>query len=141
MQYKLTDLSVKNRVELESIAKEYNVKFGKRTSDFDLAMAILDAQAVLDSKKPEEKKQKTRTNRRKAEPAPSPAPATVPVKAAEDIKPEESPNSVEAPVKRRRGRPRKNETAAVQPEVESSESTRVKSSSETSETSTWFDDS
>lgn len=117
MQYKLTDLSVKNRVELESIAKEYNVKFGKRTSDFDLAMAILDAQAVLDSKKPEEKKQKTRTNRRKAEPAPSPAPATAPVKAAEDIKPEESPNSVEAPVKRRRGRPRKNETAAVQPEV------------------------
>ncbi len=114
MKYILSDLSVKSREELESIAKEYGVKVSKKISDFDLAMSILDSQAIQDSKKPVEKP--SRTVRKAVKPKEKKPKAEASDAVKPEVKQTEPPAEPEKPEKKRRGRPRKEDKAAVQPE-------------------------
>ena len=114
MKYKLADLSVKNRGELESIAKEYGVKVSKKVDDFDLAMAILDAQAIEDSKKPAEKPNKR--NKKVSKPKEQKEEVKVEEKPAEPAVQPTEPQA--APEKKRRGRPRKEDKAEAEVQAE-----------------------
>ena len=114
MKYILSDLSVKSREELESIAKEYGVKVSKKISDFDLAMSILDTQAIQDSKKPVEKP--SRTVRKAVQPKEKKPKAEASDAVKPEVKQTEPPAEPEKPEKKRRGRPRKEDKAAAQPE-------------------------
>lgn len=88
MTYSLHDLSVMSREELESVAKELNVKVSKRISSEKLAWSILDAQAIIESVKPEVKEvKKARRGRPAKQPkAEEPKPEAV-VKPAAEPKP------------------------------------------------------
>ncbi|MBQ0093725.1 MAG: transcription termination factor Rho [Bacteroidales bacterium] len=122
MTYSLHDLSVMSREELESVAKDLNVKVSKRISSEKLAWSILDAQAIIESVKPEVKevkkarrgrpaKQKKEENvvEAKSEPVaeikPAPAPATEPQAAKQkEQKEQKQENQGSRRVERKRGR-------------------------------------
>ena len=122
MKYKLADLSVKNRGELESIAKEYGVKVSKKVDDFDLAMSILDAQAIEDSKKPAEKP--NRRNKKVTKPKEQKEELKVEEKTAEPAVQPAEPQA--APEKKRRGRPRKEDKAEAEVKAEPAAAEAVK---------------
>ncbi len=119
MTYSLHDLSVMSREELESVAKDLNVKVGKRISSEKLAWSILDAQAIIESVKPEVKEVKKPRRGRpakqqkeveaKAEPvakpeqAPAPAPAIEPQTEKRKTRGEQKEQK-EQKAERRRGR-------------------------------------
>ena len=122
MTYSLHDLSVMSREELESVAKDLNVKVSKRISSEKLAWSILDAQAIIESVKPEVKevkkarrgrpaKQKKEENVVEAKPEPvaeikpAPAPATEPQAAKQkEQKEQKQENQGSRRVERKRGR-------------------------------------
>ena len=111
MKYILSDLSVKTREELESIAKEYGVRVTKRTSDFDLAMSILDSQAIQDSKTPLEKPSKS--IRKTVKPKENKSKAAETDTSKQVVSAPEPAVETAQPEKKRRGRPRKDEKAEV----------------------------
>ena len=118
MTYSLHDLSVMSREELESVAKDLNVKVSKRISSEKLAWAILDAQAIIESVKPEVKEVKKARRGRPAKqkkeveaksepvaetkPEPAPAPAIEPQAAKQKEQKQENPGPRK--VERKRGR-------------------------------------
>jgi len=108
-----------SREALESIAAEYGIaaKTIKKTADInDLALSIIDAQAKVESTKPDEPKQRRRRTRKEgASTVKTEKPAAEPT-SVEDNKPEVKK---EAPESKKRGRkPKKveDDKAAKQPE-------------------------
>ena len=113
MIHKLSELDKMNREQLESIANDLNIKGIKKLNDGDLALKIIDVQALEESVKPTADKPKARRGRpAKTKPAETAeakpeAPAEAP--AAEAAPKEETPAPA-APKKRGR----KPKTEAVQ---------------------------
>ena len=113
MPHSLFELSKMSRENLESIAKEHEIKKIKNLDNENLAYAILDAEAAAEAKKaPAEKKSRRGRPRKDAAEAAKPAEPVKQEKAP--AKQEEAP--VAAPAKKR-GRPKK---SADSPEAEKS---------------------
>ena len=122
MPYKLAELQAMSEERLRALGESLSIKGAKKMELFDLGMAILDAQAVNESKNPSpkadsNKQPKKRGRPRKnpapeAEAAPAPAPAPAP---AEESKPKEEPQP------KKRGRKPKKETEAPAPVPASAE--------------------
>ena len=120
MPYKLAELQAMSEERLRALGESLSIKGAKKMELFDLGMAILDAQAVNESKNPSpkadsNKQPKKRGRPRKnpvpeAEAAPAPAPAS-----AEESKPKEEPQP------KKRGRKPKKETEAPAPVPASAE--------------------
>ena len=109
MTHSYTELNSMTREQLETLSKDLDIKFSKKTDDENLRYAILDAEATRESLKPApEKPKRGRPKKVKAEEA-KPAKAAKAEKAA-DPKPAEAPKAeapkTEAP-KAKRGRPAK----------------------------------
>ncbi|MBR5905018.1 MAG: transcription termination factor Rho [Bacteroidales bacterium] len=114
MTHSYTELNNMTREQLETLSKDLDIKFSKKTDDENLRYAILDAEATRESLKPApEKPKRGRPKKAKAEEA-KPAKAAKAEKAAEP-KPAEAPKAeapkaeepkTEAP-KAKRGRPAK----------------------------------
>ena len=107
---------------LRALGESLNIKGAKKMDLFDLGMAILDAQAVNESKNPSPKadsnKQPKKRGRPRKNPAPEAesAPAPTPVSA-----PAEEPKPKEEPQPKKRGRKPKKETEAPAPVPASAE--------------------
>ena len=119
MIHNYNELTLMSREALESIAAEYGIaaKTIKKTADInDLALSIIDAQAKVESTKPDEPKQRRRRTRKEgASTVKTEKPAAEPT-SVEDNKPEVKK---EAPESKKRGRkPKKveDDKAAKQPE-------------------------
>jgi len=69
MVHKLVDLNGMSREQLETLAKELNVKTKKSMTEMDLALAILDAEAVEESHKPDKPKRGRPRKNQNAAPA------------------------------------------------------------------------
>ena len=113
MTHKLYELNEMSREQLESIAKELNIKFNKHTSTEDIGFAILDAEAKAESTKPQPEKPR-RGRPRKEKPA-----AEAPKKAAsKEAAPAPAP-AEEKPAPAKKGRKKKADApAAEQPAAE-----------------------
>ncbi len=113
MTHSFTELNNMSREQLETLSKELDIKFSKKTDDENLRYAILDAEAKRESLKPApEKPKRGRPKKVKAEeakPAKAEKAPEAPKPAAEP-KPAETPKAeapkTEAP-KAKRGRPAK----------------------------------
>ena len=120
MPYKLAELQAMSEERLRALGESLSIKGAKKMELFDLGMAILDAQAVNESKNPSPKadsnKQPKKRGRPRKNPAPeaeaAPAPAPAP---AEESKPKEEPQP------KKRGRKPKKETEAPAPVPASAE--------------------
>ena len=105
MIHKLSELDKMNREQLESIANNLNIKGIKKLNDGDLALKIIDVQALEESVKPTADKPKARRGRpAKTKPAETAeakpeAPAAVP---AAEAAPKEDAPAPSAPKKRGR---------------------------------------
>ena len=98
-----------NREQLESLAKDLDIKFTKRTSTEDIGFAILDAEAKAESLKPSPDKPR-RGRPRKVKPEEPKKPAEQPKPAAEPQPVPETPaepQKAAAEPKPKRGRPAK----------------------------------
>ena len=116
MTHSLYELSTMSREQLESIARDLEIKT-KKLDDENLAYAILDAEAKAESIKPSSDKPKARRGRPKKEgqqPKPE-APAAAPEKAPEAAAPA-APAAQDAPAAE--PRPRKRKPAAEKPAAE-----------------------
>ena len=116
MTHSLYELSTMSREQLESIARDLEIKT-KKLDDENLAYAILDAEAKAESIKPSSDKPKARRGRPKKEgqqPKPE-APAAAPEKAPEAAVPA-APAAQDAPAAE--PRPRKRKPAAEKPAAE-----------------------
>ena len=116
MTHSLYELSTMSREQLESIARDLEIKT-KKLDDENLAYAILDAEAKAESIKPSSDKPKARRGRPKKEgqqPKPE-APAAAPEKAPEAAV-SAAPAAQDAPAAE--PRPRKRKPAAEKPAAE-----------------------
>ena len=131
MLYRLDDLRAMGREQLEAIAGELKLKINKKTSDEDLRLSILDAQATQESTKVEDKPKAKRGRKPKAASEPKPETELKPEaepKPVTDPKPEAEPKAASEPKaeneqkpapKAKRGRkPKAEKLAADKPEAE-----------------------
>ena len=119
MSHSLYQLNAMSRQELETIAGELNIKINKKMDDENLAFAILDAEASVASRKPEEKPKAKRGRPRKDALKPSAAavnastvaetaPATQPAPVKETPAPKgENPSTLSEDGQPRKRQPRK----------------------------------
>jgi len=144
MVHKLVELDTMSREQLEKLAEDLNLKKTKGMSDMDLALAILDAEAIEESHKPDAPKPKRgRPKKSEAKPSAEAKAALAPKKeaAAEPVKkaksapakkqaapkeaPKETPKEAPKPAQeakvetkptpdKKRGRPKKAEAAKQQ---------------------------
>ena len=128
MPHSLFELSKMSRENLETIAKEHEIKKIKSLDNENLAYAILDAEAAAEAKKAPAEKSKARRGRPRKE-------ASEAAKLAEPVKAEKTPEAPakpkEAPAKqeeapaaaaaKKRGRPKKNAAEGQKPEAQKSE--------------------
>ena len=117
MLHKLYDLSGMNREQLESIAQELGIKIKKKTSDEDLAYAILDAEAALAATKPSVQDKPRRGRKPKGADKPVEQKAEEKKEEKKEEKaPEEKPveKAAGADKKSRRGRPKKSQDAPAE---------------------------
>ena len=118
MPHSLFELSKMSRENLETIAKEHEIKKIKSLDNENLAYAILDAEAAAEAKKAPAEKPKARRGRPRKEASEAAKPAE-PVKAEKTpeapAKPKEAPAKQEeapaAAAAKKRGRPKKNADA------------------------------
>ena len=106
MPHSLFELNGMSEDQLRSLAEELKIKNAKKMDQETLGFAILDAEAVIESQKPEDKARKRGRPAKKKEekpkadaPAPAEAPAAKP--AAQEAKPAEDTPS---PAPKKRGR-------------------------------------
>ena len=131
MTHSFTELNNMSREQLETLSKELDIKFSKKTDDENLRYAILDAEAKRESLKPAPEKPKRGRPKKvkaeeakpaKAEKAPEASKPAAESKPAEAFKAEaskaEAPKAeapkAEAP-KAKRGRPAKAKAEKVEP--------------------------
>ena len=111
MTHSFTELNGMNREQLETLSRELDIKFSKKTDDENLRYAILDAEAKRESLKPSAEKPK-RGRPRKAK-------VEEPVKAKE---PEAEKAPAEEAVPHKRGRKK---AAPEQPKAEETAKPKV----------------
>ncbi len=117
MPYKLAELNAMSEEQLRALGESLNIKGAKKMDLPTLGFAILDTQAVNESKNPtpkaaEPKQPKKRGRPRKDATAAPAAPAPAP--AAEEVKEPKTAEAEEKPQPKKRGRKPKKETE-VQP--------------------------
>ena len=126
MTHSFTELNNMSREQLETLSKELDIKFSKKTDDENLRYAILDAEAKRESLKPAPEKPKRGRPKKvkaeeakpaKAEKAPEaskPAAESKPAEASKSEAPKAETPKAEAP-KAKRGRPAKAKAEKVDP--------------------------
>lgn len=115
MPYKLAELNAMSEEQLRALGESLNIKGAKKMDLPTLGFAILDTQAVNESKNPtpkaaEPKQPKKRGRPRKDATAAPAAPAPAP--AAEEVKEPKTAEAEEKPQPKKRGRKPKKETEA-----------------------------
>ena len=127
MPHSLFELSKMSRENLETIAKEHEIKRIKSLDNENLAYAILDAEANEAAKKAPAEKPKARRGRPRKDAAEAAKPAE-PAKQEKALKaPEKQEEAPAAAPAKKRGRPRKNAEAA-KPEAPKAEEPKAEPS-------------
>ncbi|MBQ6952463.1 MAG: transcription termination factor Rho, partial [Bacteroidales bacterium] len=116
MPYKLSELNAMSEEQLRALGESLNIKGAQKMPLLDLGFAILDTQAEIESKKPEEPKKK-RPGRPKKE-ASAAKPAATAEKPAEEKKPAEAEVKPAEEKPKKRGRKPKKEAEEPKPVVE-----------------------
>ena len=115
MPYSYDELKVMGEEQLRTLASSLEVKDTKKINKDDLAFAILDRQAVLESQKPSEPKSKKRGRPRKdAAPAEAKPAAEAPAAPKKEVKPAEKAEEAPKPAQKKQPKQRKD----AQPKAE-----------------------